>query len=88
MKMKQGSYISSNTIARGELAGESQLEIHGTLEGNATALERIIIRNTATLKGNIETSELLIESGAKVAGLIRVFPPAKEWNKWTRLWQR
>jgi cytoskeletal protein CcmA (bactofilin family) len=88
MKTKSGTFISAGTIARGELACERQLEIVGTLEGSASALERVIVRNNATLKGDIETSELLIERGAKVTGQLRVFPPAKEWSKWSRLWQR
>lgn len=88
MKIKGGTFISAATTAQGDFASGGQLEIQGTLEGNASAIERVIIRHSATFKGSIETSELLIESGAKVTGPIRVSPPAKEWNKWSRLWQR
>ncbi|MCS7064381.1 MAG: polymer-forming cytoskeletal protein [Methylacidiphilales bacterium] len=88
MKTKSSSFIAPNTRACGDIAGDGALEICGIFEGNAAAQERVWVRRGGSLRGNIETSELLIESGSKVAGRIRVAPPVREWNKWSRLWQR
>lgn len=44
------------------------VEIHGTVQGDVDAQDKVDIRKNATLTGNIKTARILIEDGAYFKG--------------------
>ena len=44
------------------------VEIHGTVQGDVNAQDRVEIRKNATLTGNIKTARIVIEDGAYFKG--------------------
>lgn len=52
--------IGKNTVFKGELSGSSTLRIDGTVEGNISITESVIIGENGYVKGNISAKELLL----------------------------
>jgi len=51
------------------------VEIHGAVEGDVNALDRVEIRKDATLTGNIKTARIIIEDGAYFKGGVDIARP-------------
>ncbi len=60
------------TIERGAtIAGQvsaKQVVIEGTLEGNITKAERVELRQTGTLNGDVKAGSLIVAAGSKMKG--------------------
>lgn len=57
-----------------------QLDVHGTLEGNVDACERIDVRQNARLVGDVKAARIVLEDGAYFKGkmdIVRPEPAAK-----------
>ncbi|MGA2135325.1 MAG: polymer-forming cytoskeletal protein [Bryobacteraceae bacterium] len=52
------------------------VEIHGAVEGDVNAEDRVEIRKDATLTGNIKTARIVIEDGAYFKGGVDITRPA------------
>ena len=78
----RGEITSENTLIVGE-SGEVQAEIHsktvsisGTVVGNVTASQKVVLHKTAEVTGNLQTPCLVIEEGATINGEIKMAGPA------------
>ncbi len=47
-------------------------QIHGTIKGDISAKERVVLKSTAIVRGDIETPSLCIEDGAIFEGRCRM----------------
>jgi cytoskeletal protein CcmA (bactofilin family) len=47
-------------------------QIHGTVKGDVSARDRIVLKRTAILRGDIQTPTLIIEEGAIFEGRCRM----------------
>ena len=77
----RGEIASENTLIVGE-SGEVQASIRsntivisGSVEGDVSAGEKVVLHKTARVNGNIETSCLAIEDGAILNGVIKMDSP-------------
>ena len=59
--------IGANAHVTGELVAQD-IVILGVVKGNLNAVERVDLRKTAVLNGDIKTARLSIEEGATVQG--------------------
>lgn len=59
--------IGPNGVTNGNIKCQSA-EIMGTLQGNITVEETLSLKSTANLNGDVKTSVLVIEPGAKFTG--------------------
>ncbi len=48
---------------------------HGEIEGDATATDQVVLKNTAVHKGNITTPNIVIESGSMFNGSCNMTKP-------------
>ena len=83
IRSEQGSgsvlVINRNAAVIGSVVSDSVL-ISGQVQGNVIARQSVEIFRNGTLKGDIYTSEIMIESGAEFQGgchMIRDLPPDK-----------
>lgn len=51
------------------------VEIHGTVQGDVNAQDKVEIRKNATLTGNIKTARIVIEDGAYFKGGVDIDRP-------------
>ena len=51
------------------------VEIHGTVQGDVIAQDKVEIRKNATLTGNIKTARIVIEEGAYFKGGVDITRP-------------
>ncbi len=51
------------------------VEIHGTVQGDVIARDKVEIRKDATLTGNIKTARIVIEEGAYFKGGVDIARP-------------
>jgi cytoskeletal protein CcmA (bactofilin family) len=61
--------VSANVVAR-------NISVHGTLLGNVQASEKIEIRKTGSLLGDVTTAGITIEDGAYFKGSIDILKPS------------
>ena len=61
--------VSANVVAR-------NITVHGTLRGNVHASEKVEIRKTGSLLGDLTTAGVTIEDGAYFKGSIDIVRPA------------
>ncbi len=59
--------VGRNGHIRGEVRTRS-VTVHGTVDGNLTADERCELRSGCTLRGDIETSRLVVDENANFIG--------------------
>jgi cytoskeletal protein CcmA (bactofilin family) len=59
--------VGRNAHVRGEIRSRS-VTVHGTVDGNLTAGERCELRSGCTLRGDIETSRLVVDENANFIG--------------------
>ena len=59
--------VGRNAHIRGEVRTRS-ITVHGTVDGNLTADERCELRSGCTLRGDIETSRLVVDENANFIG--------------------
>jgi cytoskeletal protein CcmA (bactofilin family) len=59
--------VGRNAHIRGEVRTRS-ITVHGTVDGNLTAEERCELRSGCTLRGDIETSRLVVDENANFVG--------------------
>lgn len=59
--------IDEVTVVHGDLAGKV-VNISGTVTGNITAVESVILSKTATVKGNLISASISVEAGAVLEG--------------------
>jgi len=65
-------------VESGVFNGKAEIdvaEIRGRFDGDMTARERLIIRATGRVSGQIRYGEIQIEKGGKIAGTIEVLVP-------------
>ena len=62
-----GAQVKANIQAR-------RADIHGSLSGNVSASEKIEVRKTAHVAGDLVTAGVLIEDGASFKGSIEIVP--------------
>ncbi len=60
-------YISKGALVNANVTA-SHVSVHGTLEGNIRAEERIELFKSAKLNSEIETADLVIQSGSQFNG--------------------
>jgi cytoskeletal protein CcmA (bactofilin family) len=69
-----GTAIIGNTAAvKGNMSVES-VTIHGQIDGNVTARDRIELKSTARLHGDIKSKRLTVEDGVTFVGKSEVNP--------------
>ncbi len=61
MDQNPESFVDQNTIAMGTLKTEGRICIHGTLEGQVIANDRVRISKIGKIRGEVHTREALIE---------------------------
>jgi cytoskeletal protein CcmA (bactofilin family) len=82
--MAEPSVIGRGTVVRGNVSGDSSLEIHGRVEGDVTVAGDVVLGEEAVVRGNITGAQLtiagtvqgdlrgnealLVERGARVVG--------------------
>ena len=59
--------VGRNAHVRGEIRSRS-VTVHGTVDGNLTAGEKCELRSGCTLRGDIETSRLVVDEDANFIG--------------------
>lgn len=67
--------------AKGRVSAEVEADeiiIEGKFEGSLRARQRIVIRRTAQVSGDIEVQRLLIEEGATFCGRVAMMLPGEE----------
>jgi cytoskeletal protein CcmA (bactofilin family) len=77
----RGEIASENTLIVGE-SGEIQASIRsttivisGTVEGDVSAGQKVVLHKTARVTGNVETSCLVMEDGAILNGQVKMGSP-------------
>jgi cytoskeletal protein CcmA (bactofilin family) len=55
--------------------GAREVDVHGTVEGNVDAAERIILRKNSKLVGDLKMASVVIEDGAYFKGSIDIKRP-------------
>jgi cytoskeletal protein CcmA (bactofilin family) len=60
--------VDANVIAR-------EIVVHGTLNGNVQAADKIEIRKTGSILGDLSTARIIIEDGAYFKGSIDILKP-------------
>lgn len=68
--VKNGIILSENGIITGDLTSENVI-IYGQINGNIHSKE-LLLKKSAIVNGNIETSTLEIEMGGKYNGLLKM----------------
>ena len=71
--------IGPNGRVRANLEARNVI-VHGSVDGNVTASDRVDLRNSASLTGDISTARVAIEDGAYFKGTIdieKTEPPAR-----------
>lgn len=68
--------VGPNGKVHADVAARS-ITIHGRLQGNVRAGERIEIRKTGSLEGDLSTSRIMIEDGAVFRGSIDIVKPGQ-----------
>jgi cytoskeletal protein CcmA (bactofilin family) len=75
-----GEIASENTLIVGE-SGEieasirsNSISISGTVEGDVTAGQKVVLHKTARVNGNVETPCLVMEEGAVLNGQVKMNP--------------
>ena len=63
--------VDANVIAR-------EIVVHGTLNGNVQATEKIEIRKTGSILGDLSTARIIIEDGAYFKGSIDILKPGQK----------
>jgi cytoskeletal protein CcmA (bactofilin family) len=63
--------VDANVTAR-------EIVVHGTLNGNVHATEKIEIRKTGSLLGDLTTARIIIEDGAYFKGSIDILKPGQK----------
>ncbi len=63
--------VDANVTAR-------EIVVHGTLNGNVHASEKIEIRKTGSLLGDLTTARIIIEDGAYFKGSIDILKPGQK----------
>ena len=65
LTVASGAQVKANVQAR-------RVDVHGSLSGNVSASEKIEVRKTAHLTGDLVTAGVLIEDGASFKGSIEI----------------
>jgi cytoskeletal protein CcmA (bactofilin family) len=65
LTVASGAQVKANVLAR-------RAVIHGSLSGNVSAREKIEVRKTAHVHGDLVTAGVLIEDGASFKGRIEI----------------
>lgn len=60
-------YIAESAQVKADIHG-SRVSIKGTVEGDVQASERIELFSGATIRGNIRTPDLIVQSGSRFSG--------------------
>ena len=60
--------VGPHGTVRTAMIKANTVEIHGAVEGDVNAQEKVEIRKDATLTGNIKTARIVIEDGAYFKG--------------------
>ncbi len=60
----------------GKIAGKSELQVDGTVEGNVKASRRLKLNAQARVKGDIIAEHLSAEEGASIEGQVMIGPQA------------
>lgn len=63
--------VEANVIAR-------EIVVHGALNGNVQASDKIEIRKTGSLLGDLQTARIIIEDGAYFKGSIDILKPGQK----------
>jgi len=63
--------VEANVTAR-------EIVVHGSLNGNVQASEKIEIRKTGSLLGDLQTARIIIEDGAYFKGSIDILKPGQK----------
>jgi cytoskeletal protein CcmA (bactofilin family) len=71
-----GVTIGANGRVSAEVEAD-EIIVEGRMEGNLHARERVILRRSANVNGNIETQRLLIEDGAIFRGRVEMARPGE-----------
>jgi cytoskeletal protein CcmA (bactofilin family) len=60
--------VGPNGTVKTAVIKAGTVEIHGTVQGDVDAQDKVEIRKDATLTGNIKTARIVIEDGAYFKG--------------------
>jgi len=63
--------ISSGGFISGSVIGK-EADVAGTIEGELIVSEKLVLRQTAVVKGDITTKSLLVEEGARFDGACKM----------------
>jgi cytoskeletal protein CcmA (bactofilin family) len=63
--------IGESGSVKGNLAAK-EIIVHGSVTGNVTARERVVISSKGSIVGDIVTSRIAIEDGARCKGSIEI----------------
>ena len=66
-------HIATSGIVKADITAKI-ISVEGTVTGNVTGLERVIITATSNVQGNIECPRVTLEDGAKFKGSIEMNP--------------
>ena len=67
LKTKSDLFIAESATVEANVRAR-RVSIKGTVRGDVSAVERIEIFSGATLRGNIETPDVIIQSGSRFTG--------------------
>lgn len=67
LKTESDLFVAENATVEANIRAR-RISLKGTVRGDVTALERIEIFTGATLQGNIETPDVIIQSGSHFTG--------------------
>ncbi len=71
MSVNQLTVLGAGTVVRGDLFCQGQLVLEGGVEGNVLA-DRVIIKGSGWVRGNLSCRSLTIELGGVVDGQVSV----------------
>lgn len=63
--------VSTGGLITGDVKGK-EADVAGTINGELVVSERLILRQTAIVKGDISTKSLLVEEGARFDGACKM----------------
>lgn len=70
-------FIDRNTSFEGAITAKEVI-VEGTVKGDVTASDKVLIKNGGVINGDIITEKLLFEEGGEHNGLIRLGQPPDE----------
>jgi cytoskeletal protein CcmA (bactofilin family) len=66
--------IGPNATVHAEIAAR-EVDLHGIVNGNVVATDRVILRNNSKLVGDLKMASIVIEDGAYFKGSIDITRP-------------